>query len=32
MLLADDVVSVDESKTGVDQKLDLWKRTSEAKG
>jgi hypothetical protein len=32
MLLADDVVLVDESKTGVDQKLELWRRTLEAKG
>jgi hypothetical protein len=27
-----DVVLVDESRTGVDQKLELWKRTLEAKG
>jgi hypothetical protein len=31
-LFADDVVLVDESKTGVDQKLELWRRTLEAKG
>jgi hypothetical protein len=31
MLFVDDVVLVDESRTGVDQKLDLW-RTLEAKG
>jgi hypothetical protein len=29
---ADDVVLVDESRTGVDQKLELWKQTLEAKG
>jgi hypothetical protein len=32
MLFADDVVLVDESRTGVDQKLKLWRRTLEAKG
>jgi hypothetical protein len=32
MLFADDVVLVDESSTGVDQKLELWRRTLEAKG
>jgi hypothetical protein len=32
MLFADDVVLVDESKTGVDQKLELWRQTLEAKG
>jgi hypothetical protein len=32
MLFADDVVLVDESRTGVDQKLELWKRTLEVKG
>jgi hypothetical protein len=32
MLFADDVVLVDESRTGVDQKLELWRRTLEAKG
>jgi hypothetical protein len=32
MLFVDDVVLVDESRTGVDQKLDLWRRTLEAKG
>jgi hypothetical protein len=31
MLFADDVVLVDESKTGVDQKLELWRRTLETK-
>jgi hypothetical protein len=31
MLFADDVVLVDESRTGVDQKLELWRRTLEAK-
>jgi hypothetical protein len=32
MLFADDVVLLDESRTGVDQKLELWRRTLEAKG
>jgi hypothetical protein len=32
MLFADDVVLSDESRTGVDQKLELWRRTFEAKG
>jgi hypothetical protein len=32
MLFADDVILVDESRTGVDQKLKLWRRTLEAKG
>jgi hypothetical protein len=31
MLFADDVVLVDESRTVVDQKLELWRRTLEAK-
>jgi hypothetical protein len=31
MLFADDVILVDESRTGVDQKLELWRRTLEAK-
>jgi hypothetical protein len=31
MLFADDMVLVDESRTGVDQKLELWRRTLEAK-
>jgi hypothetical protein len=31
MLFTDDVVLVDESRTGVDQKLELWIRTLEAK-
>jgi hypothetical protein len=31
MLFADDVVLVDENRTGVDQKLELWRRTLEAK-
>jgi hypothetical protein len=26
MLFADDVVLVDESRTGVDQKLELWRQ------
>jgi hypothetical protein len=32
MLFADDVVLVDESRTGVDQKLELQRRTLESKG
>jgi hypothetical protein len=32
MLFADDAVLVGESRTRVDQKLELWRRTSEAKG
>jgi hypothetical protein len=31
-LFADDVVLVDESRTGIDQKLESWIRTLEAKG
>jgi hypothetical protein len=31
MLFADDVVLVNESRTGVEQKLELWRRTLEAK-
>jgi hypothetical protein len=32
MPFADDVVLVDESRSGVDQKLELWRRNLEAKG
>ena len=32
MLFADDVVLVDESRTGVNQKLKLWRETLESKG
>ena len=32
MLFADDVVLVDESRAGVNRKLELWKRTLESKG
>jgi hypothetical protein len=32
MLFADDVVLMDESRKGIDQKLKLWRRTLEAKG
>jgi hypothetical protein len=32
MLFIDDVILVDESRTEVDQKLKLWRRTLEAKG
>jgi hypothetical protein len=31
MFFADDVILVDESKMGVDQKLELWRRTLETK-
>jgi hypothetical protein len=31
MLFVDDVILVDESRTGVEQKLELWRRTLEAK-
>ena len=29
---ADDVVLVDESRAGVNRKLELWRRTLESKG
>ncbi|KAG2658209.1 hypothetical protein PVAP13_1KG266040 [Panicum virgatum] len=32
MLFADDVVLADESKAGVNRKLELWRRTLESKG
>ena len=32
MLFADDVVLIDESKIGVDRKLELWRQTLESKG
>ena len=32
MLFADDVVLVDESRTGVNRKLELWRQTLESKG
>ena len=32
MLFADDVVIVDESRAGVNRKLELWRRTLESKG
>ena len=32
MLFADDVVLVDESRAGVNKKLELWRRTLESKG
>jgi hypothetical protein len=32
MLFADDVVLVDESQTGVNRKLELWRQTLQSKG
>jgi hypothetical protein len=32
MLFADDMILVDDSRTGVDQKLELWRRTLKVKG
>ena len=32
MLFTDDVVLVDESRIGVNQKLELWRETLESKG
>ena len=32
MLFTDDVVLVDESRIGVNQKLELWRETVESKG
>ena len=32
MLFADDVVLIDETKIGVDSKLELWRKTLESKG
>jgi hypothetical protein len=32
MLFTDDVVLVDDSRTGVDRKLKLWRQTLKAKG
>ena len=32
MLFADDVMLVDESRAGVNRKLELWRRTLESKG
>jgi hypothetical protein len=32
MVFADGVILIDESRTRVDQKLELWRRTLEAKG
>ena len=32
MLFADDVVLVDESRAGVNRKLELWRHTLESKG
>jgi hypothetical protein len=31
MLFVDDVVLIDESRIGVDQKLELWRQTLELK-
>jgi hypothetical protein len=32
MLFADDVVLVDDSRMGINRKLDLWRQTLESKG
>jgi hypothetical protein len=32
MLFANDVMLIDESRIGVDQKLELWRQTLESKG
>ena len=32
MLFADDVVLVDESRAGINMKLELWRQTLESKG
>jgi hypothetical protein len=32
MLFTDDVVLIDESRIGVNQKLELWRQTLESKG
>ena len=32
MLFADDIVQVDETKTGVNTKLELWRQTPESRG
>ena len=32
MLFADDVVLVDDHRTGVNRKLELWRQTLESKG
>jgi Reverse transcriptase (RNA-dependent DNA polymerase) len=32
MLFADDVVLIDESRIGINQKLELWRQTLESKG
>ena len=32
MLFADDVVLIEESRIGVDRKLELWRQTLESKG
>ena len=32
MLFADDVVLVDETRVGVNRKLELWRQTLESKG
>jgi hypothetical protein len=32
MLFADDVVLIDESRIGVNKKLELWRQTLELKG
>jgi hypothetical protein len=32
MLFVDDVVLIDESRIGIDQKLELWRQISKSKG
>ena len=32
MLFADDVVLIDDSRAGVNRKLEMWRRTLESKG
>ena len=32
MLFADDIVLVDETRTGINTKLELWRQTLESRG